>query len=291
LSDAPRAAADFIAHRTRSVAGQIAVRIPLYQVDAFATEAPFTGNPAAVCPLDSWLPDAVMQAVAAENNLSETAFLVPEGDGYRLRWFTPTTEVDLCGHATLASGFVVLNEVAPHRTSVRFNTRSGVLTVARGAGGALLMDLPISRPQPVDAGMRDRLSAAARLPLRDVVRGATAYFAEADSADAVRAAAPDLAAVAALGTSLCLMAPGNSEPEAIDFVSRFFAPAHGVAEDPVTGSAHCTLAPYWGARLGKTHLRARQIGRRVGALTCEVLDNHVRLGGRCQLVLTGDFRC
>jgi PhzF family phenazine biosynthesis protein len=268
--------------------------LPFFQVDAFA-ERPFAGNPAAVCLVAAPLPTELMQEIAAENNLSETAFIDVRGgtaaDPLDLRWFTPTVEVDLCGHATLASGFVVLNEVAPHRTSVRFNTRSGVLTVARGAGGALLMDLPISRPQPVDAGMRDRLSAAARLPLRDVVRGATAYFAEADSADAVRAAAPDLAAVAALGTSLCLMAPGNSEPEAIDFVSRFFAPAHGVAEDPVTGSAHCTLAPYWGARLGKTHLRARQIGRRVGALTCEVLDNHVRLGGRCQLVLTGDFRC
>ena len=267
--------------------------LPFFQVDAFA-ERPFAGNPAAVCLVEQPLPTDRMQEIAAENNLSETAFIdVRAGtnaDVLPLRWFTPTVEVDLCGHATLASGFVLLNEVAPQRTSVQFETRSGILTVARGAGGALAMDLPISRPQPVEAGLRDRLSAAARLPLRDVVRGATAYFAEVESAQVVRGAAPDLAAVAALGTSLCLMAAGAGEPEPVDFVSRFFAPAHGIDEDPVTGSAHCTLAPYWGARLGKTQLRARQVGRRAGELTCQVLDSHVRLGGRCQLVITGQLR-
>ncbi len=268
--------------------------LPFFQVDAFA-ERPFAGNPAAICLVEKPLPTERMQEIAAENNLSETAFIDlgpgKNADVLDLRWFTPTVEVDLCGHATLASGFVMLNEVAPQRTSVQFKTRSGILTVTRAAGETLAMDLPISRPQPVDAAMRERLSAAARLPLRDAVRGATAFFAEVADAATVRGAAPDLAAVAALGTSLCLMAAGDREPAAVDFVSRFFAPAHGIDEDPVTGSAHCTLAPYWGTRLGKTQLRAQQVGRRIGDLTCQVLDSHVRLGGRCQLVLTGDFRC
>jgi PhzF family phenazine biosynthesis protein len=266
--------------------------LPFFQVDAFA-ERPFIGNPAAVCLLESPLSDEQMQAIAAENNLSETAFVdLTGGDGadpLGLRWFTPTVEVDLCGHATLAAGFVVLSHLAPGRASVRFLTRSGVLTVAQGEAGALAMDLPISRPQPVDRPTRDRLGAAAGLPLRDAVRGATAYFAEVESAATVRAAAPDLTAVAGLGTSLCLTAAGGGEPGAVDFVSRFFAPAYGIPEDPVTGSAHCTLAPYWGARLGKTRLRARQVSRRSGELTCEVRDTHVRLGGRCALVVTGTF--
>ena len=271
-------------------------KLPFFQVDAFAAR-PFAGNPAAICLLESPLSVERMQEIAAENNLSETAFIDlgagAEADILGLRWFTPTVEVDLCGHATLASGFVVLTELAPRRPAVRFQTRSGELAVARGASaGELLMDLPISRPQPVDGAMRERLSAAARLPLRDVVRGATAYFAEVEDAATVRAAAPDLAAVAALGTSLCLTASGTGDAGGdADFVSRFFAPAHGIAEDPVTGSAHCTLAPYWGARLGKARLRARQVSRRVGELTCEVLSQAVRLGGRCELVLTGSFRC
>jgi PhzF family phenazine biosynthesis protein len=268
--------------------------LPFFQVDAFA-DRPFAGNPAAVCLLEAPLSEQQMQDIAAENNLSETAFidLRPGLDApvLPLRWFTPTVEVDLCGHATLASGFVLLAEVAPKRASVQFSTRSGTLTVARGSGGDLLMDLPISRPQPVDGAIRDRLSAAARMPLRDVVRGATAYFAEVESASLVRHASPDQDAVLRLGTSLCLTAAGAGEAGGVDLVSRFFAPAHGIPEDPVTGSAHCTLAPYWGARLGKTQLRARQVSRRVGDLTCEVLADGVRLGGRCQLVITGSFRC
>jgi len=268
--------------------------LPFFQVDAFA-ERPFAGNPAAICLLEAPLSEPQMQEIAAENNLSETAFIDLRGGldapVLPLRWFTPTVEVDLCGHATLASGFVLLTEVAPKRTSVQFQTRSGVLTVARDADGALLMDLPISRPQPVDAATKERLSAAARLPLRDVVRGATAHFAEVESAPVVRQAAPDLDAIRQTGVSLCLMAAGGGEAGDTDFVSRFFAPSHGVPEDPVTGSAHCTLAPYWGARLGKTRLRARQVSRRVGDLTCEVLEDRVRLGGRCQLVITGSFRC
>jgi PhzF family phenazine biosynthesis protein len=264
--------------------------VSLFQVDAF-TDRPFGGNPAAVCLLEAPLPDAQLQEIAAENNLSETAF-IDLGRGANeevlgLRWFTPTVEVELCGHATLASGFVVLNELLPARQKVGFQTRSGLLAVERGADGELVLDLPISRPQPVDAETQARVTRAAGLPLRDVVLGKPAYFARVDDAAAVRGAAPDLAAVAALGTGLCLTAPGDGEERPVDFVSRFFAPAHGIAEDPVTGSAHCTLTPYWAARLGKERLRARQVSRRGGELTCALAGDRVRIGGQSRLVLRG----
>ena len=258
------------------------IRIPLYQVDAFVTDGPFTGNPAAVCPLDAWLPDGVMQAIAAENNLSETAFFVPEGDGYRLRWFTPTVEVDLRGHATLASGFVVLGWLAPGRTSITFQTeKAGELTVARD-GELLALDLP-ARPAAL-CPMSDAVAAAlgkrptALLAARD-------YLAVYDSPDDIAALSPDFTAVAALDRfAVIVTAPGSG---GIDFVSRFFAPARGVPEDPVTGSAHCTLVPYWAERLGKTRLEARQLSRRGGALSCALLGGRATLAGRAVLYLDG----
>jgi PhzF family phenazine biosynthesis protein len=267
--------------------------LPLYQVDAFA-DRPFAGNPAAVCLLEAPLTDPVMQAIAAENNLSETAFVdVGRGAGVEvlgLRWFTPTVEVDICGHATLAAGFVLLTEILPGRAKVSFETRSGLLSVERGAGAEMVLDFPASPPAPVDADTRARVGRAIGTAPREIVRGKVAYFAELESAAAVRAATPDLAAVAALGTSVCLTASGADEARPVDFVSRFFAPAHGIAEDPVTGSAHCTLAPYWATRLGKPQLRARQVSRRVGELSCALDGDRVRIGGACQLVLTGTFR-
>jgi PhzF family phenazine biosynthesis protein len=282
LSDAPRTEADFIVRRTRSVVGQVAVRIPLYQVDAFATEAPFTGNPAAVCPLDSWLPDAVMQAVAAENNLSETAFFVPEGDGYRLRWFTPTTEVDLCGHATLASAFVVFGWLAPWRRSVTFQTeKAGPLTVSRN-NELLALDFPSRPPQPcaMSQALAEALGArpTALFAARD-------YLAVFDRAEDVAALSPDFAKIAELDRfAVIVTAPGSG---VVDFVSRFFAPARGVDEDPVTGSAHCTLIPYWAERLGKARLEARQLSRRGGALSCAHRGDRVTIAGRAKLYLTG----
>jgi PhzF family phenazine biosynthesis protein len=260
------------------------VRIPLYQVDAFATGEPFTGNPAAVCPLDAWLPDAVMQSIAAENNLSETAFFVPEGDGYRLRWFTPTTEVDLCGHATLASAFVVFGWLAPWRRSITFRTeKAGPLTVTRD-GDLLALDFP-SRP-PQRSEMSDSVAAAlgkrptALLAARD-------YLAVFERAEDVAALQPDFAAIAALDRfAVIVTAPGM---DGIDFVSRFFAPARGVDEDPVTGSAHCTLIPYWAERLGKTRLEARQLSRRGGALACGLRGDRVTIAGRAALYLTGSI--
>jgi PhzF family phenazine biosynthesis protein len=257
------------------------MRIPLYQIDAFA-DGPFTGNPAAVCPLDAWLPAATMQAIAAENNLSETAFFVPEGDSYRLRWFTPSVEVDLCGHATLASAFVVFRYLAPGRQCATFRTeKAGELTVGR-AGEDLVLDFPVMPPLPCP--MSEEVAAAlgghpvALLAARD-------YLVVYERADEVVALAPDFAALAALDRfAVIVTAPGT---EGVDFVSRFFAPARGVPEDPVTGSAHCTLIPYWAERLGKSRLEARQLSRRGGRLSCGLRGDRVTIAGRAVLYLEG----
>jgi PhzF family phenazine biosynthesis protein len=261
------------------------MRIPIYQIDAFA-EGPFTGNPAAVCPLDAWLADPVMQAIAAENNLSETAFFVPEGDGagegYRLRWFTPTTEVDLCGHATLASGFVVFRWLMPERSSVTFQTtQAGPLTVARD-GDLLALDFP-ARPASPCAMSEPLAEALGRRP--GALFAARDYLAVYDSADEIAALTPDFAAVAALDRfAVIVTAPATG---GIDFVSRFFAPARGVDEDPVTGSSHCTLIPYWADRLGINRLEARQLSRRGGALSCALQGDRVTIAGRALLYLEG----
>jgi PhzF family phenazine biosynthesis protein len=257
------------------------MRIPLYQIDAFA-DGPFTGNPAAVCPLDAWLPEAVMQAVAAENNLSETAFFVPEGEGYRLRWFTPSTEVDLCGHATLASGFVVFRWLQPGRSRITFQTQqAGPLTVARD-GDLLVLDFPSRPPAPCE--MSEPLAAAlGRRPT--TLLAARDFLAIYESADDIAALAPDFAALAALDRfAIIVTAPGTG---GVDFVSRFFAPARGVDEDPVTGSAHCTLIPYWAQRLGKNHLAARQLSRRGGTLSCVLDGDRVTIAGRALPYLEG----
>jgi PhzF family phenazine biosynthesis protein len=258
------------------------MRLPLYQIDAFVTEYPFSGNPAAVCPLQAWLPDPVMQAIAAENNLSETAFFVPEGRDYRLRWFTPTVEVDLCGHATLASASVVFRSLAPERNSVTFLTeKAGPLAVSR-AGESLVMDFPARRPER--SPRTERVAAAlGRRPAELLT--ARDYLAVYETADEVAALNPDFAAVAGLDRfAVIATAPGN---DGIDFVSRFFAPARGVAEDPVTGSAHCTLIPFWAERLGKTRFEARQLSRRGGALSCAIDGDRVTIAGRARLYLEG----
>jgi PhzF family phenazine biosynthesis protein len=257
------------------------MRIPLYQVDAFA-EGPFTGNPAAVCPLESWLPDHLMQAIAAENNLSETAFFVPEGESFRLRWFTPTTEVDLCGHATLASAFVVFHRLLPGASRVNFLTeQAGTLTVARD-GDLLALDFP-SRP-PAPCAMSEKLAAAlGRRPA--ALLAARDYLAVYDSADDIAALTPDFAALAALDRfAVIVTAPGTG---GTDFVSRYFAPAAGINEDPVTGSAHCSLIPYWAGRLGKDRLEARQLSRRGGALSCAFNGERVTIAGRAVFYLEG----
>ena len=254
--------------------------IPIYQVDAFAERA-FGGNPAAVCPLETWLPDAVMQAIAAENNLSETAFFVPRGDDYDLRWFTPGVEVDLCGHATLGSAWVIFNRLAPERSVVRFHTRSGVLTVKRDGDG-LAMDLPANPPKPCDdaPGLVEALGAAPA----EVLTTRDHFVAVFPTQAAVRDLTPDFGRLATLDRwAVMATAPGDE----VDFVSRFFAPRKGVPEDPVTGSAHCVLTPFWAARLGRDELSARQISRRGGSLRCRLLGDRVELVGRVAPYMQG----
>jgi len=255
------------------------VALSLYQVDAF-THRLFAGNPAAVCPLESWLPDAAMQAIAAENNLSETAFFVPRGEDYDLRWFTPTIETDLCGHATQASGFVVMTRLAPQRSSVRFHTKSGPLMVTR-RGDMFATDLPAQPPQPC-AMPREFITALGCAPAQ--ILGAVKYLALYDNEADVAALAPDTAALTDIDRDgVIVSAPGTD----CDFVSRYFAPHAGIPEDPVTGSAHCTLVPYWAKRLGKTSLHARQISKRGGELFCELKGDRVILAGRAALYLEG----
>lgn len=257
------------------------MRLPLYQIDAF-TDRRFGGNPAAVVPLAEWLPDAVLQAIAAENNLSETAFFMREGEDYALRWFTPAVEVDLCGHATLASAYAIFRFLEPQRDEVGFRTlTAGRLSVAK-RGDLLAMDFPArpAHPCAAPAGLAEALgkAPAAVLAARDIL----AVYARVEDVEAL---APDMSALARLDCyAVIATAPGSG---GVDFVSRFFAPRQGIAEDPVTGSAHCTLVPYWAERLGKPALSARQISRRGGELACELQGERVSIAGRCVLYLEG----
>lgn len=259
------------------------MRLPLYVVDAFAGRV-FEGNPAAVVPLETWLPDPVLASIAAENNLSETAFFLPADSGaFALRWFTPSTEVDLCGHATLATAFVLADR--GHATwPVRFETRqAGALHVGRAAE-QFILDFP-SRP-PREAPAPQGLAAALGQELVGYVQ-ASKGLAILRDADAVRAVdvAPDF--VRGLETDgLIVTAPGEGE---YDFVSRYFAAHVGIDEDPVTGSAHCTLAPYWAQRLAKPDLRARQVSARGGDVRCVVDGDRVRLHGRAVMYLRGEI--
>jgi PhzF family phenazine biosynthesis protein len=256
--------------------------IPIYQVDAF-TLGPFSGNPAAVCPLDGWLDDDVMQNIAAENNLAETAFIVAREGGYDLRWFTPTVEVDLCGHATLAAGYVVLNHLRSDLNSVSFETISGELVVSRD-GDRLSMDFP-ARP-PTSASVSEALSdALGKAPSE--VHMSRDVLAVYDNEDVVRDLSPDQAKLLALeeGFGVIVTAKGKT----VDFVSRFFVPKGGIDEDPVTGSAHCTLVPFWAERLGWSELIAHQVSPRGGELRCELRGDRVIMSGRCVLFLTGSI--
>ncbi len=257
------------------------MRVPLFQLDAF-TSRRFSGNPAAVMPLEAFPPEEVMQAVAAENNLSETAFLVREGDDYRLRWFTPAVEVPLCGHGTLASAAVVLERLEPARAVVTFHTASGPLAVRR-AGAGYVMDFPVRRTAAVTAP--SALIQALGVAPEEVRADASSYLAVFQGETVVRNLVPDLAAIARLDRSgVIVTAPGEGE---YDMVSRYFTPARGIPEDPVTGSAHCALAPYWSQRSGKSVLRAHQASRRGGELTCRMRGERVELQGTCVFYLEG----
>jgi PhzF family phenazine biosynthesis protein len=254
----------------------------MFQVDAFASRV-FTGNPAAVMPLDGFSADTVLQAIARENNLPETAFLVPEGGEYRVRWFTPATEVPLCGHATLASAAVIMERLEPHRNRVIFHSASGPLTVTR-SGQGYVMDFPARRTTsvPTPPGL---VEALATRPL-DVAADAHNYLAVLETERVLRELAPDIAAIARLDRSGVIVTARSDS--GYDFVSRYFAPAKGIAEDPVTGGAHCALAPYWSPRLQKTAFRAFQASQRGGEVICRLVGDRVELEGNCVFYLEGE---
>jgi PhzF family phenazine biosynthesis protein len=255
--------------------------LPIYQFDAFAKTV-MKGNPAAVVPLASWLDDPTLQAIAGENNLSETAFVLGGEGRYQLRWFTPTAEVDLCGHATLASAAAIFRFIEPTREQLVFSTRSGELIVER-QGDLLQMDFPLQPSQPL----------ADELPLERCF-GVVPHeqwlgpdlMLVFDDAYTIRQLRPDFTALMQLpGRGVICTAPGDD----CDFVSRFFAPKYGINEDPVTGSAHCQLAPYWTARLRKTRLQAQQVSARLGIVECELADDRVLLRGTARLFLQGEI--
>ncbi|HEX7652568.1 MAG TPA: PhzF family phenazine biosynthesis protein [Verrucomicrobiae bacterium] len=257
------------------------MKYPCYIVDAFTGQL-FRGNPAAVCPLTAWLPDNTLQAIAAENNLSETAFTVPRGTEFELRWFTPTVEMDLCGHATLAAAFVLIQEMGCPHAAIHFHTKSGRLTVSRQAD-LLVLDFP-ARPAQSCAVPEALIAGLGARP--EQVYRARDYLAVFNSAAEVLALQPDFTRLHQLDClGIIVTAPGTD----CDFVSRFFAPRAGLNEDPVTGSAHCTLIPYWAARLQRPQLFARQLSLRGGELSCELAGDRVKLGGKAVLYLRGEI--
>ena len=257
------------------------MNLEIFQIDAF-TDKVFAGNPAAVCPLTEWLADDQMQKIALENNLAETAFFVPQGDAYALRWFTPAAEVDLCGHATLATAYLLFNRLAPEKSQVNFDTRSGRLSVTR-EGDQLAMDFPAMPPQRMDAPP----------PFASALGGSPREFWTQDdflvvyeTETEIRSLKPEMAGLMDIGgRGVIVTAPGTD----CDFVSRFFAPAIGIPEDPVTVSAHCILVPYWSERLGKADLVARQVSARGGQLFCRNRGDRVHISGRSALYMVGEI--
>ncbi len=257
------------------------MKLRQFQVDAFASRR-FEGNPAAVCPLKEWLSDDLMQSIAAENNLSETAFFVPAQSGFHLRWFTPLAEVDFCGHATLASGHVLFDALDYEKQSVVFETRSGEMTVER-SGKLYVMNFPAQPPKPCSPP-KTLIEALGAKPTE--VLAADDYLAVFESQAVVQSLAPDFARLGDLDLrGVIATAPGDDH----DFVSRFFGPKLGIDEDPVTGSAHCELTPYWSKRLSKKQLRARQISRRGGDVLCEIAGDRVRLKGSAVTFMVGEI--
>jgi predicted PhzF superfamily epimerase YddE/YHI9 len=258
------------------------MKIPFYQVDAF-TEKPFKGNPAAVCPLESWLPDDRMQQIAFENNLAETAFFIPEGEGHHIRWFTPKAEVELCGHATLASAHVLFRHLGFKGERIRFASMSGELGVARESG-LLVLDFP-SRP-PKEAPVPEGLSGALGATPGEFLAWNDYWLGVWPSPRDVSVLAPDFRALGRVCPHGFIATAKGGEG---DFVSRFFAPALGIDEDPVTGSAHTVLVPFWAGRLKKVKLHALQVSARGGELWCELKGDRVAIGGKAVTVLAGNI--
>lgn len=257
------------------------MKLPIYQIDAF-TSRMFSGNPAAVVLLDAWLPDDTLRAIAAENNLSETAFVIPQGEVMPLRWFTPTVEVDLCGHATLATADVLFRHTFPSANSLTFSTLGGNLTVSRNEG-VLSMDFPAWPGKPVE--ITDKLVSSLGIRPRELYLARDLLVIFETEAE-IRNYQPDFQRLATLDVfAVIISAPGNT----VDYVYRFFAPRKGVPEDPVTGSANCTLVPYWAAQLGRTELVANQLSARGGELRCALRSDRVLISGRAVEYLRGEI--
>lgn len=256
------------------------MELTLYQVDAFTSQR-FKGNPAAVCPLDAWLPDAILQDIAQENNLAETAFFVPEGEGFHLRWFTPVVEVDLCGHATVATAHVLYEHLAYNKSSIIFQSRSGILTVEK-VNNQYILDFPTDELDVIENA--PHLVEALNTAPVAILRGRTDWMVVLEEQSQIENLRPDFRKIAeAGGRGTIVTAPGIE----VDFVSRCFFPQTGVDEDPVTGSAHTTLAPYWAKRLGKNKLSAKQLSRRGGALAIEWKGERTEIGGEAVTYLIG----
>jgi len=255
----------------------------IYQVDAFTDEI-FNGNPAAVCPLESWLNDDIMQKIAMENNLSETAFYIKDGEYYHIRWFTPTVEVDLCGHATLATAFVLFNHEKHEGNKIRLKSlRSGELTVTRSEE---LLTLNFPADIIVHAEENKQIGECFNIRPIQIYRGKTDYMLVFGSENDIKLLVPNLNQIRDLDCrGVIVTAPGEN----VDFVSRFFGPQSGVDEDPVTGSAHTTLTPYWSQRLGKKSLTAIQLSARTGFLSCKINGDRVDISGNCRLYLKGEI--
>jgi PhzF family phenazine biosynthesis protein len=259
------------------------MNIPIYQADAF-TDTLFGGNPAAVCPLDTWLPDATMQKIAAENNLAETAFFVKKNNGYLLRWFTPEFEIDLCGHATLATAHILFTELGYSEPTIYFETmKAGVLTVTKN-GDKYTLDFPSRPAEPaiIPTGLTQALGVTEPL---EFLRSRD-YMLVYDNEDEILNCKPDFNLLAKFDVvGIIITSPGKE----VDFVSRFFAPAAGIPEDPVTGSAHCNLIPYWAEKLGKNELHAYQQSARKGELWCELKGDRVLMSGKAVTYLKGEI--
>ena len=256
--------------------------LPIYQVDAFASKL-FSGNPAAVVPLEKWLDDSVMQSIAAENNLAETAFFVKEDDHYHIRWMTPTVEVPLCGHATLASAFVIFNFIDKEINTVKFQSKSGELIVSKN-GDLLELDFPSNKPHATDKP-KDILECFGEEPI-EILSNGFYLFVVFDSENFIRSYIPKIELIKKIHAhAVIITARGDNA----DFVSRMFAPNSGIDEDPVTGSAHTVLAPYWSEKLGKKNLYALQVSKRGGELFCEDSGSRIKIAGQAALYLTGNI--
>lgn len=261
------------------------MKYALYQVDAF-TDRLFGGNPAAVIPLSQWIDDSLMQQLAMENNLSETVFFVasgrPDAD-YEIRWFTPVLEINLCGHATLASAFILFNKLGYSKESIRFSCKSGILTVTR-KNDIIKMDFPSWKPEPVTQDYSGLITALGNVSVKGVYKHRDVLIELADE-ESVRNCEPDFTMLKKIGEKVIITSKGNE----VDFVSRFFAPIAGIDEDPVTGSAHSQLIPFWSEKSGKTTLHAKQLSQRGGQLWCEYLGDRVMMGGKCVFYMKGEI--